>query len=98
MDTTPEGRFEALRAGVVLTRRRIAGACVLCVSGRLWVTEAGFAVDHMLCAGDHCVVCGPGLVVIEALRDAVLMQSDGIAGRTAIGPAKKSPAGPRGRR
>jgi hypothetical protein len=74
MDAIPEWQCEALAAGQVLTRRAVAGLCVLCVSGRLWVTEAGSAVDHMLRAGEHCVVRGSGLVVIEALCDAVLSQ------------------------
>jgi hypothetical protein len=80
MDATTEWQYVSLPAGSVLTRRAVPGLCVLCVSGRLWVTEAGFAMDHMLRAGEHCVVRGPGIVVIEALRDAVLVQvaADGV--------------------
>jgi hypothetical protein len=81
MDATPKGPCKALPRGTLLTRRGVAGLCVLCVSGRLWVTEAGVAVDHMLQAGEHCVVGGKGLVVIEALCDAILVQT-----RRTVGP------------
>jgi len=83
MDAPPKWPRETLPAGGVLTRRGVEGMCVLCVSGRLWVTETGLAVDHMLRSGEHCVVRGPGLVVIEALCDAVLVQTR-IAGTVAM--------------
>ena len=75
METKPDWRCETLPEGAVLSRRRAGGMCVLCVSGRVWVTEAGLAEDHMLLSGQHCLVRGPGLVVIEALRDAVIVRT-----------------------
>lgn len=76
METKPDWRCETLPEGAVLTRRRAGGMGVLCVSGLVWVTEESLVEDHMLQSGQHCVVRGPGLVVIEALRDAVIVQTD----------------------
>lgn len=75
MDETPRWPCTALLAGTVLGWRRAEGHCVLCLEGVLWITEEGLATDHWLAPGDHCVMTGPGLVVIEALRDAVLLRS-----------------------
>lgn len=75
METQPDWQSETLREGAVLSRRGVPGLGVLCVDGRLWVTEAGVAEDHILRPGEQCVVRGPGLVVIEALRDAVVQQT-----------------------
>ena len=76
MDTKLDWRCETLPEGAVLTRRGAEGACILCVSGRLWVTEAGLAADHMLRSGEHCLISQPGLVVIEAIRNSVLVVTD----------------------
>ena len=98
MDTKLDWRCETLPEGAVLTRRDAAGACILCVSGRLWVTEAGLAADHMLRSGEHCLISQPGLVVIEALRDAMLVVTDA-TGHYESSPlrrirrAKKTPPG-----
>lgn len=81
MDAKPDWQCETLPTGTVLTRRGVAGLCVLCLSGRLWVTETGLAVDHILRSGEHCMVGGTGLVVVEALCDSALVQI-----RTMVGP------------
>ncbi len=76
MKTKPDWRCETLAEGAVLTMRRAGRMGVLCVSGLAWVTEEGHVEDHMLQSGQHCVVHGRGLVVIEALRDAVIVRTD----------------------
>ena len=50
-----------------------APVCVRVQRGTAWVTEEGDAADHVLRAGEVYCVHGGGLVVIEAVEDAVLV-------------------------
>jgi hypothetical protein len=63
-----------LRTGEVWSGRGPAApACVRVQSGTVWVTEEGDPEDHVLCEGEAYRARGDGLVVIEAVEDAVLI-------------------------
>lgn len=57
----------ALQPGQVCMLRGVAGWRVQVGAGCLWVTESGDPADHCLTRGQHHMVRGRGLVVIEGL-------------------------------
>jgi hypothetical protein len=63
----------ALRDGALWSLDRAAGAVrVRCVSGHVWLTQAGRAEDIVIGAGGTCVMSGTGKVVVQALEDAIV--------------------------
>lgn len=77
MDIPARAPFEALPAGALRRLPRCRGLRLVCVSGLLWVTEAGCADDRFLTAGEDCTVGGDGLVIVEALTASTLLRIDG---------------------
>lgn len=53
-------------------RPREADVEIYCPEGRLWLTQAGDAADHVLEPGDAHRVVGDGLVVVQALANSTL--------------------------
>ena len=49
-----------------------AGTRIDCVRGRLWITEQGCADDVVLEAGESYVIARAGVVVLQALRAALV--------------------------
>jgi uncharacterized protein YaiE (UPF0345 family) len=49
---------------------KAAGKSLRCVSGALWVTEAGDPVDHVLEAGQSFTIGANANVVVSAFRDS----------------------------
>ena len=64
----PEGRLRRIDAE--------RGTSVQCITGRLWITFAGDAVDHVLNPGARFVSPGPGLMLIEALGTSTYVLED----------------------
>jgi hypothetical protein len=62
------------------------GLIVVCNSGLLWLTQSGDDADHLLIAGQECILRPVGTVLVQALRDSrcQLLHVDGKAGRTHI--------------
>jgi len=56
--------------------RRLEGdrrrSVISCLEGTVWITQEGDAEDHVLRRGEHFNVSQPGLVLVEAIRDAFL--------------------------
>ncbi|MFN3650571.1 MAG: DUF2917 domain-containing protein [Armatimonadota bacterium] len=53
-------------------RPQPAGMRVRCLSGELWVTQAGDLTDHRLRAGESLETAGAGALVVQALTPATL--------------------------
>jgi len=53
-----------------------AGSTVRCWSGKVWVTQAGDAMDYFLSAGDTFPMARSGQVVIEAMEEAMVSVSE----------------------
>ena len=49
-----------------------ASRVINCVQGIIWITQEGDLEDHVLMPGEQFEATKPGLVVVEALRDARL--------------------------
>jgi len=49
-----------------------ASRVINCVQGIIWITQEGDLEDHVLMPGEQFEATRPGLVVVEALRDARL--------------------------
>lgn len=63
--------FSLPRDGVVLLEDA-EGACVICLSGALWLTQEGREDDVILHPGDSLRVANDGLTLITALRGGEL--------------------------
>lgn len=61
-----------LEQGRVLRLEDAAGVLIGCTGGVLWITEAGDPRDHLVIAGGRWRVCGPGVVVVEAMCESAL--------------------------
>jgi hypothetical protein len=46
------------------------GMSIVCLDGRLWVTQEGDAVDHILEAGERFEVASHGALIISAFGQA----------------------------
>ena len=70
---TPESIDLSLASGAVLdvvpTR---AGVAIDVRQGRLWITQTGDPVDHILGAGESFRTRAAGLLVVQALEPSVL--------------------------
>jgi hypothetical protein len=62
------------------------GLKVRCLSGQVWITQAGDVMDHLIAAGREFVITRPGRVVIQALTARACL--DNIAG-TPLSRGKK---------
>ncbi|HNY64844.1 MAG TPA: DUF2917 domain-containing protein [Deltaproteobacteria bacterium] len=61
-----------LRRGQALGLPHVPQGCtVLCLEGVIWVTQENDPADHILAQASLWSARGPGLVVVEALEDAV---------------------------
>jgi Protein of unknown function (DUF2917) len=61
----------ALKKGAL---KRLSGVkkwdLLICLEGEIWVTQEHDLKDYVLCPGDELFITLPGIVVIQALRDA----------------------------
>lgn len=78
---TPSVRIE-LPATQLLALDRAQRVRIACQTGRLWITDEGSG-DIVLAAGECYTARGKHLVVIEALRDSVVMLENLKRGRRA---------------
>ncbi|MGB7158291.1 MAG: DUF2917 domain-containing protein [Tepidisphaeraceae bacterium] len=63
----------ALRDGALWSLDRSVGAVqVRCISGNVWLTQAGRAEDIVIGPGGTCVLPGTGKIVVQALEDAIV--------------------------
>lgn len=58
-------RYACLPRGGIKTYTELGNEAIHCTSGRLWVTFEGDSKDHILEAGEHCLVPNHGRVIIS---------------------------------
>jgi hypothetical protein len=66
----PEAAVRLLRAARLVTVDVGNGVDVICVLGRLWVTQTHDLRDLELRAGEQAVFTGPGSLVVQAFADS----------------------------
>jgi hypothetical protein len=49
------------------------GSRLRCLSGQVWITQPGDAMDHLLAAGNDFIITRPGRVVVQALTHHALL-------------------------
>lgn len=62
----------ALGRGKAVSLRRAAGREIVCLDGRIWLTEEPGGADVWLAKGERFMLARPGRIVIEAERGARL--------------------------
>ena len=68
-----------LHRGETISMDDRRGYTLRCLSGQVWITQAGDAVDHLVPAGREFKVTRPGRVVIQALTENAALADIGIA-------------------
>ena len=63
-----------LKTGQIIAILETRGMRLSCASGSLWVTEEGRSQDVVLYQGQNFKLGGRGLVVVQALSDAHLVE------------------------
>ena len=63
-----------LKTGQIISIFENKGMRLVCESGSLWVTEEGRSQDVVLYQGQNFELGGRGLVVVQALSDAHLVE------------------------
>jgi hypothetical protein len=63
------GHFHMIPSGI-LAMEGIAGGCVRCRAGRVWMTVEGDNADYWILPDECAGIRSPGQVVIEAAEDS----------------------------